>query len=195
MIGEGARMEKIKRDSEVREQAPRGLRIAALAVDLMTVCAIYSFAVSVARTRESTESIDSASGSTRVPSPAAVSQLRSEELILEVLWELGLIASVVLASVFAFRFLTILAFETTPGRKLTGLRIVEYANGRPAGRKLLIYRELLALMSAALPVINVIWVVATLQESGWHEPVSRTVVVRALRHPDRRFQDLGSFTH
>ena len=119
----------------------------------------------------------------------------SEGLILEVLWELGLIAWVVLAAVLAFRFLAILAFGTTPGRKLTGLRIVEYANGRPADRKLLTYREFLALMSAALPVVNVIWVVATLQESGWHEPLSRTVVVRAPRHPDRQFLDLDSFSH
>lgn len=93
------------------------------------------------------------------------------------------------------RCVAILAFGTTPGRKLTGLRIVVYANGHPAGRKLLTYREFLALMSAALPVINVIWVVATLQGSGWHEPLSRTVVVRAPRRPDRRFLDLDSFSH
>ena len=89
---------------------------------------------------------------------------------------------VIVIYILAFRFLISLLFGTTPGRKLTGLRVVTDLGGFPVSRARLAFREFLAGLFFSLPVVNIFWLVLIVRHSGspgWHEEASKTTVVRA----------------
>ena len=106
----------------------RGLRIAALAID-------WSIGV-LTLTVVSLAAIDTA--------PVNAISMRSWQERLDDLW----FADFALAmywgglTTLVFRLAASVVFGTTPGRKLTGLRIVANAGGRPAGRGLIALRDL-----------------------------------------------------
>ena len=96
----------------------------------------------------------------------------------------GMYLTVVVAR--SYRFVSILFSGTTLGLTLTGLQIASDFHGRPVGRSNIALRELLALLSFAAPIMNVVWIVPTLIDSGkptWYERVSGTAVVRKTSSP------------
>ena len=155
-----------------REPASPGLRIAALAID-WSIGALALVVVSLA-------AIDSA--------PVNAISMRSWQERLDDLWFADFALSMYTGGLAAlvFRFLANLLFGTTPGRKLTGLRIVANADGRPAGRGLIALRDLIVLVLFAIPVLNAVWIVLLLLDSkkpGWHERLTGTTVAQRSRTP------------
>ena len=67
--------------------------------------------------------------------------------------------------ILAFRFLISLLFGTTPGRKITGLRVVTDLGGFPVSRTRLAFREFLAGLFFSLPVVNIFWLALIVRHS------------------------------
>ena len=160
---ESAAAEAAERTDSGRERAPLGLRIGALAIDgwvLLTAMSVFALP-------ESPE----ASG------PVDPTLMRNLLRALAVV-----LVYVLVICILAFRFLISLLFGTTPGRKLTGLRVVTDLGGFPVSRARLAFREFLAGLFFSLPVVNIVWLALIVRHSrspGWHEEASKTTVVRA----------------
>lgn len=157
-------MPETNEESDLAHQpVPWGLRISAWAVD----AGITQIALLFWSTRPS----DPADSNTFDPPPSPDWPIDAVLLV----FTLGI-------TVFLFRLTSNIVFRTTPGRKLTGLRIVASADGRPASRALVAIRDLLALFLFALPAINIAWIVLAFldpRKLGWHERPTGTTVVRA----------------
>ena len=138
------------------EPAPLGLRIAGHAID----SSIGSLALTVV----SFAAIDSG--------PANAISMRSWQERLDDLWFADFALSMYTGglAMLVFRFLVSLLFGTTPGRNLTGLRIVANADACPAGRGPIALRDFIALVLFAIPVLNAVWIVFVFRDSkkpGW----------------------------
>lgn len=162
----GAARNATERPNAGREAAPLGLRIGALAIDGWSIWTASAFMVTFL-----------GPGSPEVSEPVDPTLIRN---LLRTFAVIGVYPAVIF--LLAIRFLISLLFGTTPGRKLTGLRIVTDLGGRPVGRARLAFREFLALLFFSLPIINVLWLSLIFLRSrspGWHELLSGTTVVRA----------------
>ena len=153
-------------------------RIAAFMVDCSVVFTTALFALVWWTVADDTSSTDVVSG----PAPANGGTLEDPVLhVIHVLLTFALVMYVFFMGVLALRCVAILAFGTTPGRKLTGLRVVMHEGGRLPSRVRVAFREILALLYFALPLMNLIWIFVILADFslGWHERDSKTTVVRA----------------
>ena len=162
-IRDSAAMEATDRTDSERERAPLGLRIGALAIDAWVLLAAMSVFP--------------------LPQSPEVSDPVDPTLIRNLLRALAVVFVYVLVIyILAFRFLISLLFGTTPGRKITGLRVVTDLGGFPVSRTRLAFREFLAGLFFSLPVVNIFWLALIVRHSrspGWHEEASKTTVVRA----------------
>ena len=166
--GDSAALEATERTDSEREMAPLGLRIGAFAIDAWVLLAAMSV-FPLPEIPEVSEPVD----------PIVIRNLL--RILVVVLAVIGVYVLVI--SILAFRFLICLLFGTTPGRKITGLRIVTDLGGLPVGRARLAFREFLAGLFFSLPVVNIFWLVLIVRHSrspGWHEEASKTAVVQRL---------------
>ena len=162
--GDSAETEATERTDSERERAPLGLRIGAFAIDGWILLTAMGLLFSIPANPDVSEPVDAAS-------------MRNLFRALA-----GIAVYLIVICILAFRFLICLLFGTTPGRKLTGLRIVTDLGGLPVGRARLAFREFLAGLFFSLPVVNIFWLVLIVRHSGspgWHEEASKTTVVRA----------------
>ncbi|MCY3800833.1 MAG: RDD family protein [Chloroflexi bacterium] len=156
--------EATKRTDSGRERAGLGLRIGALAIDAWVVLTAVSLWGALLFSPEVSQPVD----------PTLMRNL------LRTLAVVSLYVMVI--HILAFRFLMSLLFRTTPGRKITGLRVVTDLGGFPVSRARLAFREFLAGLFFSLPVVNIFWLALIVRHSrspGWHEEASKTTVVRA----------------
>ena len=160
---ESAATEAAERTDSGRERAPLGLRIGALAIDAWAVLTAMNLWGALLFNPEASQPVD----------PTLMRNLL-RALAVVLLYVLGI-------HTLAFRFLMSLVFGATPGRKLTGLRVVTDLGGFPVSRARLAFREFMAGLFFSLPVVNIIWLVLIVRHSrspGWHERASGTTVVR-----------------
>ena len=158
-----------EQSDEGRESASLGLRITALAVDwwiealtltVVNLAVINSAPVTAVSMRSWLERLGN-------PWYAEFAILTYRDILLTL----------------AFRLAASVVFGTTPGRRITGLRIVTDLGGLPVGRARLAFREFLAGLFFSLPVVNIIWLSPIIRHSrspGRHEEASKTTVVRVI---------------
>ena len=160
-------LEVNEQSDAAREPAPWGIRIAAWAVDAGITVTILLLWIYRPRDPADSSTFDSP------PGPE---------------WpvDVGLVIFILGITVFLFRLIFSVIFGMTPGRKLTGLRIVTDADGRSGSRALVVVRDLLALVLFAIPVIDIAWIILALLDSrklGWHERLTGTTVVQTSQIP------------
>ena len=156
--------EATKRTDSGRERAGLGLRIGALAIDAWVVLTAVSLWGALLFSPEVSQPVD----------PTLMRNLLRTLAVVSLY--------VIVIHILAFRFLMSLLFRTTPGRKITGLRVVTDLGRFPVSRARLAFREFLAGLFFSLPLVNIVWLALIFRHSrslGWHEEASKTTVVRA----------------
>ena len=87
-----------------------------------------------------------------------------------------------LAWVPLYRLGSALSLGTTPGKHILGLYMASAPNVPVAAdRSQMLGREIMWSIFAVIPILNIIWAIATLADSkkqGWHDKIVGTLVVR-----------------
>jgi uncharacterized RDD family membrane protein YckC len=81
----------------------------------------------------------------------------------------------------AYRLVTHLVWQATPGKLMLGLKIVG-EGGEDATAGQILGREILLHLLWVIPIVDLIWLIALAgdtKKQGWHDKAASTVVVRA----------------